>query len=91
VRAAWRARSGPFGILPLAMTAFVLVSKMTTSAIYTKAHWFVLALAMASDRQVVGALSRAPKMVHAVRRRADGPATPVFHRRLRTGAQPASR
>jgi hypothetical protein len=31
------------------MVFFVLISKMTTSAIYTKSHWFVLAFAVASD------------------------------------------
>jgi O-antigen ligase len=47
-RASWRAQSGAHGVLPLAMMVFVLISKMTTSGIYTKTHWFVLAFAVAS-------------------------------------------
>jgi O-antigen ligase len=50
VLAAWRARRGPHGVLPLAMVLTVLVSRMATAGVYTKMHWFVLAFALAADR-----------------------------------------
>jgi len=47
VRAAWRARTGAFGVLPLAMVASLLITKMGTAGIATKMHWLVLACAVA--------------------------------------------
>jgi len=47
-RAAWRARGGAHGILPLAMTVFVLVAGMSSSGLHWKQYWVVLAYAMAS-------------------------------------------
>ena len=46
VRAAWRARAGAFGALPLAMVASLLVTKMGTAGVATKMHWLVLACAV---------------------------------------------
>ena len=49
VVAAWRARSGPHGVLPLAMVFTVLAGRMGTAGVLTKMHWFVLAFAVAAD------------------------------------------
>jgi O-antigen ligase len=48
VLAAWRGRFGPMGALPLALAAVVLVNRMSTAGIYTKAHWLALAFALAA-------------------------------------------
>jgi O-antigen ligase len=52
VRAAWRARPGPQGVLPLALVISLLVSNMSGDRIYLKFHWFVLAYALASWAQL---------------------------------------
>lgn len=52
VRAAWKARPGPQGVLPLAMMISLLVSNMSGDRIYLKFHWFVLAYALASWAQL---------------------------------------
>lgn len=44
----WRGRLGALGGLPLAMAAVVVVHRMSTAGIYTKAHWLALALALAA-------------------------------------------
>jgi O-antigen ligase len=48
VVSAWRGRFGPLGALPLALTAAVLVNRMSSAGIYSKAHWLVLAFALAA-------------------------------------------
>jgi O-antigen ligase len=47
VRTAWRARSGSFGMLPLALVAANLTASMTHTNLTWKPQWFVLALAFA--------------------------------------------
>ena len=46
--AAWRARRGPRGALPMALMATVLVSNMSGTRDNGKLHWFALAFAVAS-------------------------------------------
>lgn len=46
--AAWRARQGPRGILPLAMLVTVLVANMSGLWMFNKLHWLVTAYAVAS-------------------------------------------
>jgi O-antigen ligase len=53
VRAAWRARDGTQGVLPLAMTLTVLVINMSGSWQYYKLHWLVMAYAMASGCHLI--------------------------------------
>lgn len=48
VWAAWKARQGSRGILPLAMIATVLVANMSGNWISNKLHWLVVAFALAS-------------------------------------------
>lgn len=50
LRAAWQARSGPAGILPLALTVFMLVANTSATGLYQKLMWFVLAYVVASCR-----------------------------------------
>jgi O-antigen ligase len=60
VRAAWRARTGIQGILPLAMVVSLIVSNMSGDRVYVKFHWFVLAYAIASEAQLC------TRAVHAI-------------------------
>jgi O-antigen ligase len=60
VRAAWRARAGIQGILPLAMVVSLIVSNMCGDWVYVKCHWFVLAYAIASEAQLC------TRVVHAI-------------------------
>ncbi len=53
LRAAWKARGGAHGILPLAMTVTLLISDMSVSGLNWKQHWLVLAYALASGAQFV--------------------------------------
>jgi O-antigen ligase len=53
VRAAWLARGGAHGILPLAMTVTILTADMSVSGLNWKQHWLVLAYALASGSQFV--------------------------------------
>lgn len=53
VRGAWKARGSINGILPLAMTACLLVADMSVSGLNWKQHWLVLAYALASASQFV--------------------------------------
>lgn len=46
--AAWKARRGPEGILPLAQVAALLVANLSVNFIMFKLHWLLLAYAMAS-------------------------------------------
>jgi O-antigen ligase len=48
LRAAWKGRYGPQGILPLALLLTVLVNNMTTSWQNRKLHWLVLGYALAA-------------------------------------------
>jgi O-antigen ligase len=55
--AAWRARAGPFGILPLALLVSLLATMMTHTGLTAKQFWLFLALALAAaatvKRQIV--------------------------------------
>jgi O-antigen ligase len=51
LRAAWRARHGLEGVLPLAMMVAVLVLNVGANLHYDKLFWLLLAYAMASDSQ----------------------------------------
>jgi O-antigen ligase len=53
VRAAWKARGGAHGILPLAMTACLLITDMSVSGFHYKQHWLILAYALASGTNFV--------------------------------------
>lgn len=48
---AWKTRSGPHGLLPLAMFAAVMVGNMSGLWLFNKLHWLVMAYAMASVYQ----------------------------------------
>jgi O-antigen ligase len=59
LRAAWKARHGPAGVLPLALLVFILVSNIGANLLYSKITWIVLAYALASHSQLIHArLSR---------------------------------
>jgi O-antigen ligase len=45
---AWKTRSGPHGILPLAMFVAVMVANMSGLWLFNKLHWLVMAYALAS-------------------------------------------
>ncbi|HKO62496.1 MAG TPA: O-antigen ligase family protein [Pyrinomonadaceae bacterium] len=45
---AWKMRSGPHGILPLAMFVAVIVANMSGLWLFNKLHWLVMAYALAS-------------------------------------------
>ena len=49
VRAAWIARVGPHGVIPLTVIASVLIAQMATSGLYTKVYWLAFALAAGSE------------------------------------------
>jgi O-antigen ligase len=48
VVAGWRGRMGTLGALPVALAVAVIVHRMSTAGLYTKAHWLALALALAA-------------------------------------------
>jgi O-antigen ligase len=48
VIAAWRGRTSPYGIVPLALMALFLVANISTNLLAYKPFWWVLALALAS-------------------------------------------
>lgn len=59
--AAWRAREGPDGSLPLALTVMVMASNMSGDWFITPLYWFALAYAVASEGHAVpAAVSPAP-------------------------------
>ncbi len=61
IRAAWRSRRGPHGVLPLALFCSVLISNMSGDWIAAKLIWVVLAYALASERwQSAGLRLRVP-------------------------------
>jgi len=47
---AWRARTSPYGIVPLALIAVFLVANISTNLVAYKPFWWVLALALASGQ-----------------------------------------
>jgi O-antigen ligase len=49
VIAAWRGRTSPYGIVPLALMALFLVANISTNLLAYKPFWWVLALALASE------------------------------------------
>jgi O-antigen ligase len=51
LRAGWRARAGPEGVLPLALCVTVLTSNMSGNWMASKALWFAFAYAVASARR----------------------------------------
>jgi len=60
-RAAWRAREGPDGSLPLALIVTVMASNMSGDWFMTPLYWFALAYAVASEGHTVqAAASRTP-------------------------------
>ena len=58
LRAAWQARRGSQGVLPLAMIVTVLMANMSGLWLYKKLNWVVLAYALASCSGFVTARSR---------------------------------
>jgi O-antigen ligase len=48
VRAAFKSRGGAHGVLPMAVTASILVADMSSSGLHWKQHWLILAYALAS-------------------------------------------
>jgi O-antigen ligase len=62
--AAWRARRGRYGMLPLALVVSILAGNMTHNYIAFKLHWVILAFALASAadleryQRVAGVLAR---------------------------------
>jgi O-antigen ligase len=51
VRAAWRGRHGPLGIVPLAMVAVVLTSNLSHTYLSRKPMWLALAIGLAAAPQ----------------------------------------
>jgi O-antigen ligase len=51
VRAAWHARHGAAGVMPLALVTVVMVANLSLVWHNQKAHWLVLALALASGQR----------------------------------------
>jgi len=47
---AWRGRTSPYGIVPLALIALFLVANISTNLVAYKPFWWVLALALASGQ-----------------------------------------
>jgi O-antigen ligase len=52
VRAAWRARRGAYGVLPLALVGLFLVANMSLNQLARKPFWIVLAFAAAGERRL---------------------------------------
>ncbi len=71
--AAWRAREGPDGSLPLALAVMVMASNMSGDWFMTPLYWFVLAYAVASEGHTVQSVE------------ARAPAWPASHRPLPSG------
>jgi O-antigen ligase len=66
VRAAWRARQGAEGILPLALVVTLLAANMSCTWLNIKVHWLILAYALASASRL--AVPRVPAAGSAVGR-----------------------
>jgi len=56
--AAWRARAGPQGVLPMAMLLFLLLIGMKATLLNLKLLWIVLAYSLASGRVAVSPWGR---------------------------------
>jgi len=54
LRAAWKARGGSEGILPLAMMIAILVANVGANLHYNKLYWLLLAYALASNKRTAG-------------------------------------
>ena len=54
LRAAWKGRDGPAGVLPLALLASILVSNAGANLLYNKITWILLAYALTSYSQFIG-------------------------------------
>jgi O-antigen ligase len=52
VWAAWKARPGPQGILPLAMVVAVLAANLSNLWLFNKLHWIVMAYGLACGQQL---------------------------------------
>jgi O-antigen ligase len=59
--AAWRARKGPRGVLPLSLFSTVVVANMSGLWLHNKMHWFVLAYTLSSTSVFVVRKVRGPK------------------------------
>ena len=71
--AAWRARAGPEGVLPLALLLAMLVADMSGNYIVLKLQWVILAYAAASgsrvaDRRAWTAVTAAQRLPRRMRR-----------------------
>lgn len=62
LRAAWQARRGPHGVLPLALLLCVLAANMSGNRIASKLLWLALAYALASGGWVGYAVARARRL-----------------------------
>jgi len=71
VRAAWRARSGVLGMLPLALIATNLAASIFHTNLTWKPQWFVLALTFAAASSKVGGSGR-PSAILLARRPVKG-------------------
>jgi O-antigen ligase len=58
VRAAWRARSGFLGLVPLSLVTMVFINNMSDNWQWCKLHWLVLAFGLASELALRKAPSR---------------------------------
>lgn len=52
VRAAWRARAGEYGILPLALMGVFLVANISLNQVVHKPLWMFMAFALAAERRL---------------------------------------
>ena len=60
--AAWRARRGPQGVLPLALVVALLAANMSGVWLFNKLHWLVMAYALASNHRV--RLRKEKRLIH---------------------------
>lgn len=60
VRAAWRARRGDYGILPLALMGLFLMANMSLNQLAHKPFWLFLAFVLASERRLAARPSTGP-------------------------------
>ena len=52
VRAAWRARAGPYGILPLAVMSVFIMANISLNQVVHKPFWMFMAFTLAAERQL---------------------------------------
>jgi O-antigen ligase len=67
VRAAWQARHGSQGVLPLALIITVLMANMSGLWLYKKLNWVILAYALASCGGLVSTRRQSNKRIKAIR------------------------